>query len=115
MVFRNMSPSETSGNFPAALTQYFTGNIGLRLGINVSAFPSPHTPILVRSAFRSFTTVGSHYDLLLCLPSSLSRLGLRPAVESVYLRASKGLVTRAVAGYVYSAHWAICTGGTLTR
>ena len=41
MVFRNMSSSETSGNFPAAHTQYFTGNIGLRLGINVSAFPSP--------------------------------------------------------------------------
>ena len=41
MIFRNMSSSETSGNFPAALTQYFTGNTGLRLGINVSAFPSP--------------------------------------------------------------------------
>jgi len=41
MVFRNMSPSETSGNFPAALAQYFTGNTGLRHGINVSAFPSP--------------------------------------------------------------------------
>ena len=40
MVFRNMSSSETTGNFPAALTQYFTGNIGLRHGINVSAFPS---------------------------------------------------------------------------
>jgi len=25
------------------------------------------------------------------------------------------LVTRAVAGYHYSANWAICTGGTLTR
>jgi hypothetical protein len=25
MVFRNMSSSETTGNFPAALTQYFTG------------------------------------------------------------------------------------------
>jgi hypothetical protein len=40
MVFRNMSSSETTGNFPAALTQYFTGNTGLRHGINVSAFPS---------------------------------------------------------------------------
>jgi len=41
MVFHNMSSSETTGNFPAALTQYFTGNTGLRHGINVSAFPSP--------------------------------------------------------------------------
>jgi hypothetical protein len=41
MVFRNMSPSETPGNFPVALTQYFTGNTGLRHGINISAFPSP--------------------------------------------------------------------------
>src|SRR5215469_2808346 len=40
MVFRNMSSSETTGNFPVALTQYFTGNSGLRHGINVSAFPS---------------------------------------------------------------------------
>ena len=41
MVFRNMSPSETPGNFPVALTQFFTGNTGLRHGINISAFPSP--------------------------------------------------------------------------
>ena len=41
MVFRNMSSSETTGNFPAALTQYFTGNTGLRHGLIVSAFPSP--------------------------------------------------------------------------
>jgi len=41
MVLRNMSSSETTGNFPAALTQYFTGSTGLRHGINVSAFPSP--------------------------------------------------------------------------
>jgi hypothetical protein len=40
MVFRNMSPSETPGNFPVAPTQFFTGNTGLRHGINVSAFPS---------------------------------------------------------------------------
>jgi D-ala-D-ala dipeptidase len=41
MIFRNMSPSETPGNFPVALTQFFTGNTGLRHGINISAFPSP--------------------------------------------------------------------------
>ena len=35
--------------------------------------------------------------------------------EDVYFRASDGLVTRAVAGYHYSANWEIYTGGTLTR
>ena len=38
--FHNMSPSETTGNFPAAGTQYFTENTGLQLGIKVSAFPT---------------------------------------------------------------------------
>ena len=41
LVFRSMSSSETTENFPVALTQYFTGNAGLRHGIIVSAFPSP--------------------------------------------------------------------------
>jgi hypothetical protein len=40
MVFRNMSPSPTTGNFPVAFTQCFTGNSGLRHEGNVSAFPS---------------------------------------------------------------------------
>jgi len=40
MIFRNMSSSVTTGNFPAALTQYYTGNTSLRHGLNVSAFPS---------------------------------------------------------------------------
>src|SRR5215469_14010546 len=35
-----MSSSVTTGNFPAALTQYYTGNTSLRHGLNVSAFPS---------------------------------------------------------------------------
>jgi hypothetical protein len=35
---------------------------------------------------------------------------LRPANEDVYIRASDGLVARAVAGYHYSANWVICTG-----
>jgi len=39
---------------------------------------------------------------------------LRPANEGVYIRASDGLVARAVAGYHYSANWVICTGRTLT-
>ena len=41
MVFRNMSSSETTENFPVALTQYFTGDTSLDLGLTVSAFPSP--------------------------------------------------------------------------
>jgi len=32
---------------------------------------------------------------------------LRPAVEGAYIRASNGLVTRAVTGYIYSANWTI--------
>jgi hypothetical protein len=40
---------------------------------------------------------------------------LCPALEDFYIRASDGLVTRSVAGYIYSANWAICTGGTFTR
>src|SRR6516164_9677166 len=40
ILFRNMSPSETTGNFPAACTQYFAENTGLQLGIKVSAFPT---------------------------------------------------------------------------
>jgi hypothetical protein len=39
---------------------------------------------------------------------------LRPANEDVYVRASDGLVTRAVAGYHYSANWVTCTGRTFT-
>ena len=39
MLFRNMSSSETPGNFSAAYTQYSTENAGLQLRIKVSAFP----------------------------------------------------------------------------
>jgi len=39
MLFRNMSSSETTGNFSAASTQYFTENAGLQLKSKVSAFP----------------------------------------------------------------------------
>jgi hypothetical protein len=48
MLFRNMSSSETTGDFSAAYTQCFTENPGLQLQITVSASPYPHTPILVR-------------------------------------------------------------------
>ena len=33
MLFHNMSPSETTGNSPAALAQYFTADAGLQPGI----------------------------------------------------------------------------------
>ena len=69
----------------------------------------------MRSDFRGLTTVRSRYDLLLYLPSCQSRPDLCPALQDFYIRASDGLVTRSVAGYIYSANWAICTGGTLTR
>jgi hypothetical protein len=39
MLFHNMSPSETPGNFSAAYTQYLAENAGLQLQIKVSAFP----------------------------------------------------------------------------
>ena len=40
MLFHNMSSSETTGNFPAAYTQYFTESAGLQLRMKISAFPS---------------------------------------------------------------------------
>jgi hypothetical protein len=67
MVFHNMSSSETTGNSPAAYSQYFAENIGLQLQFRHSRYP--HTPILVRETFRGFTTVRLRYDLLFCLPS----------------------------------------------
>jgi len=39
MVFRNLSSSETTGDSPVALTQYFTGDSSLDHGIKVSASP----------------------------------------------------------------------------
>jgi len=39
---------------------------------------------------------------------------LCPASDDIYIRASDGLVARAVAGYHCSANWVIWTGRTLT-
>jgi hypothetical protein len=70
MVFRNMSSSETTGNFSAAPTQCFAENDGLRLQLTVSAFPEPpHSDSGEGDCFRGFTTVRLCYDLLLGLPS----------------------------------------------
>jgi hypothetical protein len=70
MLFHNMSSSETTGNFSAACTQYFTENTGLQLQITVSAFPlSSHSDSGEGDCFRGLTTVRLRYDLLLCLPS----------------------------------------------
>jgi hypothetical protein len=58
MVFRNMSSSETTGNFSAAPTQCFAENDGLRLQLTVSAFPEPpHSDSGEGDCFRGFTTV----------------------------------------------------------
>jgi hypothetical protein len=77
MLFRSMSPSETTGNSSAAHTQCFTDNAGLRLHITVSAFPTPpHSDSGEGDCFRGLTTVRLRYDLLLCLPS-LSELTTR--------------------------------------
>ena len=116
MFSRNMSSSMTTGNFSVAYTQYFTENTSLQLQLTVSAFPlSSHSDSGEGDCFRGFTTVRLRYDLLLCLPSCRSGPDLRPALEGVYIQASDGLVTRAVAGYNYSANWVICADGTLTR
>jgi hypothetical protein len=116
MLFHNMSSSVTTGNFSAAYTQYFTENTSLQLQLTVSAFPlSSHSDSGEGDCFRGLTTVRFRYDLLLCLPSCSELTNLHPAIEDVYFRASDGLVTRAVAGYHYSANWIICTGGTFTR
>jgi hypothetical protein len=73
MLFHNMSSSETTGTSSAALTQYFTENSGLQLGIKVSAFPSYLTlRFWCGVRFRGLTTVRFRYDLLFCLPSCRS-------------------------------------------
>jgi hypothetical protein len=70
LIFRNMSSSETTGNFSAAYSQYFTENAGLQLRIIVSAFPlSSHSDSGEGDCFRGLTTVRLRYDLLRCLPS----------------------------------------------
>ncbi len=67
MLFHNMSSSETTGNSSDALTQCFSENSGLQLGIRkFRRSLYPHTPILVRVRFRGLTTVHLRYDLLLC-------------------------------------------------
>ena len=117
MLFRNMSSSTTTGNSSAAFTQCFTEDTSLHLRMTVSAFPSPsHSDPSEGVSFRGLTTVRLRYDLLFCLPSLSEQTRFAPSHrESVYFRASDGLVTRAVAGYHYRANWAICTGGTFTR
>src|ERR1700733_8030282 len=70
MVCRNMSSSETTGNFPAAYAQSFTGNTSLQPQLMVSAFPlSSHSDSSEGDCFRGLTTVRLRYNLLLCLPS----------------------------------------------
>ena len=80
MLFRNMSSSETTGDFSAAYTQCFTENAGLQLQITVSAFPlSSHSDSGEGDCFRGLTTVRLRYDLLLCLPSLSEQTGFAPS------------------------------------
>jgi hypothetical protein len=69
----------------------------------------------VGGTFRSFTTVRSRYNLLVCSPSCRIGPDLHPALEDFYYRAFDGLVTHSAAGYCYGGNWAISTGGTYTR
>jgi hypothetical protein len=69
----------------------------------------------IRDIF-ALTTVHLRYRLLFCLPSLSEQTRLASSHrEGVYFRAFGGLVARPAAGYHYSAHLAICTGGTPTR
>jgi len=117
MLFHNMSPSTTTGNSSAAYAQCFTEDTSLRLRMTVSALPSSsHSDSGEGISFRGLTTVRLRYDLLCCLPSLSEQTRFTSGHrEGVYFRASDGLVTRPVAGYHYSANWAISTGGTCTR
>ena len=86
MLFRNMSSSETTGNFSAASTQYFTENAGLQLELTVSAFPlSSHSDSGEGDCFRGLTTVRLRYDLLLCLPSLSEQTGFTPSPRGLLL------------------------------
>ena len=116
MYFRNMSPSETTGNSSAAYTQYFTEDASLQRGIKSFGIPF----VLTLRFWCGDMFSGLPYGSLslrpaawLALLSELTRI--TPAIKSFYFRASNGLVARPVAGYHYSANWVICTGGTLTR
>jgi len=76
MIFRNMSSSVTTGNFPAALTQYFTGNTSLRHGLNVSAMPSSsHSdPSEERDSGLNYGSLTLRPAALLALLSEQTRL-----------------------------------------
>ena len=86
MVFRNMSSSETTGNFPAALTQYFTGNTGLRHGLIVSAFPLPSHSDSGEECFSrlDYGSLALRPAALLALLSELTRF--HPAIESFFFQ-----------------------------
>ncbi len=116
MLFRNMSSSETPGNFSAASTQYFTENAGLQPKSRVSAFPlSSHSDSGEGNFFEALLRFTCATTCCFACPPCRSRPDSHPAREDVYFRASDGLVTRSIAGYHYSANWETCAGGTSTR
>jgi len=109
MLFHNMSSSETTGNSSVALTQCFTENSGLQPGIKKFRIPLSSHSDPGEGAFSRL----DHGSLALrpvALLASCRADQLASSHRGRLHPASDGLVTRAVAGYHYSANWAICTG-----
>jgi hypothetical protein len=110
-----------SVHIPAELAAIVTAVFGLdnRIvgGTNGTGDPSGSTSLDVPTLAQMYnfpnTGAANQTIALLALLSELTRLA--SSHEDVYIRASDGLVTRPVAGYVYSANWETCTGGICTR
>src|SRR5262249_49889431 len=93
MVFRNMSPSETTGNSSAAFTQYLTEDSGLQLQNTVSAFPSSS-----HSDSREGVFSGLSYGSLALRPVALL------ALLSEQTRFAPGLRGRLLPGFRRFGH-----------
>ena len=114
----DMSTSETPGffvdcSYPVLRRRRWPSTLGESL-----SFPrhTLHPPIPVKEKDFGLTygSLSLQPVVLLALPSELTRLASSHRGR-LNIRASDGLVTRAVAEYDYSANWVICTDGTLTR
>src|ERR1035441_3515810 len=97
--------------------QYSASTTAIVGGTNGTGDPSGSTSLDVPTLAQMYnfpnTGAANQTIALLALLSDLTRLP--SSHEDVYIRASDGLVTRPVAGYVYSANWETCTGGICTR
>ena len=69
----------------------------------------------VQHMVASYEDIGVYSELLQRGELTTRIYAVAPGHRGRYFRAFDGLVTLAVAGYHYSANWAVCTGGTLTR